>query len=125
MAGRVAALVGSPHGPERRSACVETMHCRLCLTGKVCSGCRGPLLERYVVSEAFELGEQAFGLAFGVTAGEVVAAEVAVGLAGGEHVPDGGDDRVVEGAERACVTASWLQPPVLGFEVVALDADGR
>ena len=32
---------------------------------------------------------------------------------------------VLEGAERALVAAPGLEPPVLGFEVVALDADGR
>ena len=52
---------------------------------------RGLLGERDVVSEAFELGDEAFGLAFGVAVGEVVAAEVAVGLAGAEHVPDRAD----------------------------------
>ena len=59
-----------------------------CLTGKVRSGCRGPLCERDVVAEALELFDEALGLAFGVALGEVVGAEVAVGLAGGEHLPD-------------------------------------
>src|SRR3954464_4177546 len=98
-------------------------HCSLCLTGKVRSGCRGLLGERDVVSEAFELGDEASGLAFGVAVDEVVAAEVAVGLAGGEHVPDRTDHRVFDCAERALVPAARLEPPVLGFEVVALDAD--
>jgi len=40
------------------------------------------------VAEAFELFDEALGLAFGVALGELVGAEVAVGLAGGEHVPD-------------------------------------
>src|SRR5215207_7982201 len=91
---------------------------------KVRSGCRGLLGERDVVSEAFELGDEASGLAFGVAVGEVVAAEVAVGLAGGQHVPDRADHGVLDGAERAFVAASWFEAPVLGFEVVALDADG-
>jgi hypothetical protein len=52
---------------------------------------RGPLGQRDVVSEALELFDEALGLAFGVAAGEVVGAEVAVGLAGGEHVPDRAD----------------------------------
>ena len=60
------------------------------LAGKVRSGCRG-LLERDVVSEAFELFDEALGLAFGVAVGEVVGSEVAVGLAGAEHVPDRAD----------------------------------
>src|SRR3954454_6856149 len=93
------------------------------LTGKVRSGCRAPLRERDGVSEAFELFDEPLGLAFGVALGEVVAAEVAVGLAGGEHVPDRADDRVLERAERTLVAASGLESSVLGLEVVALDAD--
>src|SRR5919198_3815059 len=111
-------------GSPARSACRASACCSPCLTGKVRSGCRGPLCERDVVSEAFELFDQAPGLAFGVAVGEVVAAEVAVGLAGGEHVPDRADHRVLDGAERALVPAPRLEPSVLGFEVVALDADG-
>jgi hypothetical protein len=56
------------------------------------------------VSEALELGDEASGLALGVTAGVVVAAEVGVELAGGEHVPDGADDRVLDGSDGAAVT---------------------
>jgi hypothetical protein len=97
--------------------------CSVCLTGKVRSGCCG-LLEGDVVSEAFELFDEASGLAFGVAVGVVVAAEVAVGLAGREHVPDRAEHRVLDRAEGAFVAAAWLEPPVLGFEVVALDADG-
>src|SRR3954447_9450281 len=73
--------------------------------------------------EAFELGDEPSGLAFGVTVGEVVAAEVAVGLAGREHVPDRAEHRVLDRAEGAFVAAARLEPPVLRFEVVALDPD--
>src|SRR5207247_5776352 len=73
---------------------------------------------------AFGLGDEASGLACWVAGGEVVAAEVAVGLAGGEHVPDRAQDRVLDGAEGAFVSAAGLEPPVLRLEVVALDADG-
>src|SRR3954447_16497874 len=73
--------------------------------------------------EAFELGDEPSGLAFGVTVGEVVAAEVAVGLAGGEHVPDRAEHRVLDRAEGALVPAARLEPPVLRFEVVTLDPD--
>jgi hypothetical protein len=38
------------------------------------------------VAQALELRDEAFGLAFGVAAGVVVAAEVVVDLAGSEHV---------------------------------------
>src|SRR5512133_823785 len=88
------------------------------------SGCRRPLCERDVVAAAFELGDEAPGLAFGVAVGEEVGTEVAVGLAGGEHVPDRGEDRVLDRAERALVPAAELEPSVLRFEVVAFDADG-
>jgi hypothetical protein len=43
------------------------------------------------VSEAFELFDEALGLAFGIAVDEGVGAEVAVGLAGAEHVPDRAD----------------------------------
>src|SRR4051812_19827057 len=96
---------------------------RICLVGKVCSGCRGPLCERDVVSEALELVDEASGLAFGVAGGEVVAAEVAVGLAGGEHVPDRAEHAVLDGAQRLLVSQPGLKAPVLGGEVTGLDAD--
>src|SRR3990170_2462290 len=69
------------------------------------------------MSEAFELGDEAAGGAFGVAAGEVVAAGFAVELAGCEHVPAGAEDRVLDGAERAAVAAAGSQPLVLGGEV--------
>jgi len=59
----------------------------------------GHLLQGDVVSEPFELCDEASGLAFGVAAGEVVAPEVAVELTGGEDVPAGADDRVLDRAE--------------------------
>src|SRR3954451_23852552 len=105
------------------SVCERCQRRPLFLTGKVRSGCRGPLLERDVVSEPFELFDEAFGLAFGVAVGEVVGAEVAVGLAGAEHVPDGADQGVLDRAQGAFVAASGLQAPVLRGEVVGLDAD--
>ena len=41
------------------------------------------------VSEGFELGDEPAGFAFGVQAGgEVVGAELVVGLSGGQDVPD-------------------------------------
>jgi hypothetical protein len=78
-----------------------------------------------VVSEAFELGDEASGLSFGIAAGEVVAAEVAVKLPGAEHVPDRGEEGVLDGAQRAFVAAARLESAVLRFEVVVLDADRR
>jgi len=75
-----------------------------------------------VVSEGFEFAQEALGGALGVFALEVVAAEVAVGLAGGEHVPVGDQHRVFDGAERAAVTDARLEALVLGGEVGALAA---
>jgi hypothetical protein len=54
------------------------------------------------VAEALERGE-AFGVAFGVASLVVVAAEVGVDLAGGEHVPAGADHRVLDGCDGAAV----------------------
>jgi hypothetical protein len=50
------------------------------------------LLEGDVVAECLELSDEALGGAVGVAAVEVVAAEVAVELAGFEHVPGGDED---------------------------------
>ena len=89
MAGRLAALSLIVHcdGAVRRDRGY-----RVCLMGKVRSGCRGPLCERDVVSEAFELFDEPLGLPLRIALREVVGAEVAVGLAGGEHVPDRGEE---------------------------------
>src|SRR5579875_2103552 len=59
----------------------------------------------------------------GVAFAEVVAAEVGVQLAGGEHVPADADDRVLDGAERLLVTATRPEPGVLGGEVGVFGAD--
>src|SRR5215212_3263431 len=87
-------------------------------------GLGGGWLQRDVVAEGLELGDEAFGVAFGVAALEVVAAEVVVGLAGGEHVPVGDQHRVFYGAERAAVSEARFQAPVLGGEVAVAGADG-
>jgi hypothetical protein len=71
----------------------------------------------------FELFDGAFGLAFGVSVDEVVAAAVAVGLAGAGRVPDGDDDGVLDGAERLLVSAPGLGALVLRGGVGGLDAD--
>src|SRR5438034_11729541 len=73
-----------------------------------------------VVSESFELGDEAAGGAFRVAAAEVVAAGFAVELAGLEHVPAGAEDRVFDGAERAAVAGP--QALVLGGEVNVVGA---
>src|SRR6266496_4243530 len=87
-------------------------------------GSSGGGLECDAVAESFELGDEAAGGAFGVAAGEVVAAGFAVELAGCEHVPATGDDRVLDGAERAPVAAARPQPSVLGGEVDVVGAGG-
>src|SRR5512132_3121823 len=74
-------------------------------------------LEGDVLAEAFELGDEAADGAVGVAAGEVVGPGLAVELAGLEHVPAGGDDRVLDGSECASVSAPWAQALVLGSEV--------
>jgi hypothetical protein len=63
-----------------------------------------------VVSEAFELFDQAPGLAFGVAGGEVVGAEVVVGAAGREDVPDD-DQEFVATAMIAFFFAAGLRKP--------------
>jgi len=80
-------------------------------------GSSGGRLEGDAVSESFELGDEAAGGAFGVAAAVVVAAEVAVELAGCEHVPAGAEDRVLDRAERAAVATPRAEPLVLGGEV--------
>src|SRR4051794_1841514 len=64
------------------------------------------------------------GGAFGVAALEVVAAEVAVGLAGAENVPGGGHDRVPDGDDGAGGAAAHAQPVIVGLQVAALGARG-
>jgi hypothetical protein len=54
-----------------------------------------------VVSEPFELLDESAGLAFGVAVDEVVGAEVAVALAGVEHLPDRAEQHVLDGTECA------------------------
>src|SRR5262245_51968469 len=80
-------------------------------------------LEGDVVSEPFELRDEPSGLAFGVAAGEVVAAEVVVDLARGQHVPAGADERVFDGADRAAVTELGLLAPIEGLQVAAVGPD--
>src|SRR3954471_8405418 len=77
------------------------------------------------LSEAFGLVDEAADLAFGVAALVVVAPEVVVGLAGGEHVPVGDQDRVLDGADGAAVSDAGPQSSVLGLEVAAGGAAAR
>jgi len=74
------------------------------------------------VSEAFELGDEASGVALRVTARVVVAAEVAVEFAGRQDVPAGADDRVLDVAELLLVPAPGPEALVLGGEVGVLGA---
>src|SRR5436189_3355816 len=84
------------------------------------SGSSGGWLQGDVLAEAFELVDEASDLALRVTALVVVAAEVGVGLAGGEHVPVGDEDRVFDGAERAAVADPGAEPLVLRLQVAPL-----
>jgi hypothetical protein len=69
------------------------------------------------VSERLELADESPGRPVGVLLDEVVAAEVVVDLTGGEHVPDGGEDRVADGRDGFVVAAAAVEAPVLGGEV--------
>src|SRR5688500_15436768 len=77
----------------------------------------GHLLERDGVPEAFELGDEPAGAAFGVAADEEVCAGVAVGLAAGEHVPGRDEDRVGDGDRGAVAAAAGSEPVILGAHV--------
>ena len=79
-------------------------------------GCR-LWLQRDGVSEGLELGDEALRGFGGVAALEVVAAEVVVDLARGEHVPVGDHDRVFDRAECAAVSEARLEAPVLSAEI--------
>lgn len=85
-------------------------------------GVRLGRLQRDVLAESFELGDEAFDLAVGVAAAEVVAAGIVVQPAGLEHLPARGEHRVLDGAERALVCAAWPQRLVLGGEIGVLRA---
>src|ERR1700681_2952833 len=85
----------------------------------LCGGLQGD-----VVSERFELFDEASGCAFGVAAGEVVAAGFAVELAGCEHVPAARDDRVFGGSECAAVAAGGTEGLVLGGGVDVVGTGG-
>src|SRR5918998_4979436 len=58
-----------------------------------------------------------------VAALEVVAAEVAVDLAAGEHVPVGDQDGMLDGPECAAVSEARLEALVLRGEVGVLAGD--
>lgn len=77
------------------------------------------------MSKPFELGDEAAGLTFGVTALVVVAAQVTVDFSGGEHVPVGDEHRVLDGAQGAAVADAGAQPSVEGLQVAAVGTGGR
>ena len=79
---------------------------QLVLKAKSPSGGKLPRFERDAVPERFELSNEASCGAVGVLAGEVVAAKVAVQLAGLEHVPGGGEDRVADSGHGFGVAAA-------------------
>ena len=66
-------------------------------------------MQGHVVAEGFESGDEACGGACGVAARVVVAAEVVVGLAGGEHVPVGDLTRAgFDGDRFTWFQSSWI-----------------
>jgi hypothetical protein len=64
------------------------------------------------VAESLELGDESSGGAGGIWLGEFVGVGVAVGLAGGEHVPRGEKDRV----PTAPIALAW---PIRGALALA------
>ena len=95
-------------GQDKRSVVGVWVNARL--------GGLGQRFEDHVVAERLQARDETAGESFGVTAGVVVAAELAVGLAGGEHVPVGDEHRVLDGAERAAMPDAGFEPLVLGLE---------
>src|SRR5260370_3541725 len=95
-------------------------------------GSGGGWLQAHGVAEGFELCDEAAGFPVGVQAGgEVVLAELLVGFAGGQDVPDDDDERVRDDDDgfflrgAAAVAAPFHDvPAVEGFEV-AVVADRR
>jgi hypothetical protein len=71
------------------------------------------------VPERFELSNEASCGAVGVGAGEVVTARVAVKLAGREHVPGGGEDRVAGSGH-----GFWSGRMVAGYCAARIDFAG-
>jgi putative transposase len=75
-------------------------------------------VESDLVAQVLELADQAASLPVAVEAGgEVVGAQVGVVDVVGQHVPDGGEDRVGEGDQRAFGAAAAGQPPEPGAQV--------
>src|SRR6266540_1019016 len=90
----------------------------------------GGWLEGDGVAEGLEPGDQAAGFAFGVQAlGEVVGAELVVGFAGGQDVPDnhdhgmGHDDDGFLLRDGAAIPAPFHDVPVVEGFAVAVVAD--
>src|SRR5450631_766401 len=65
------------------------------------------------------LTDDASHCAFGVLFGEVVATEVVVADVVGEHVPDGGQDGVLDGDDRLLFAQAWYQTGIGGAQVGA------
>src|SRR5665811_568747 len=70
-------------------------------------------------AEGVGLADDASHRTFGVLFGEVVAAEVVVVDVVGEHVPDGGQDGVLDGDDCLLFTEAGHQPGVAGAQVSA------
>ena len=71
-----------------------------------------------MVTESFQLGDQAAGVGFGVTAHVPVGSEVAVGLVAFEHPVRRDQDRVRDRDLGSSHPATLGQPGVLDGEVV-------
>src|ERR1700733_1921097 len=88
----------------------------------------GSWLEGDLVSEGFEVGDEAAGFAFGVQAAvEIVGAEFAVGGSGGQDMPDDDedgmgddDDGLVLGGAAAVAAGLDDVPVVEGLKVAVV-----
>lgn len=69
------------------------------------------------------LGDRSAGGAFGVAPGDLGAAEFLVGRVVRGHVPDRGDDRVLDGGQCPPWAAAGGQPLAAGGEVGVLGSD--
>src|SRR5712691_2686520 len=96
------------------------------------AGSGGGWLQADGVAEGFELCDQAAGFPLGIqAAGEVAGAELVVGFAGGQDVPDdddhgvGHDDDGFLLGDLAAVAAPFHDVPVVeGFEVAVVAGRG-
>ena len=96
---------------------------RVALSG--CYSCGRQRVECDLIAEVVELSDEAFGGA-GLAGAfdEVVRVEVVVSRVVGEHVPDGDENRVLQGDEGPFTSATGHDSSVAGGEIRVLAARG-